>query len=108
MKMKNYLNLGKAALILGISFSLTQTACRKEEDPTSDMSTTTPTSESEKYSPGNYDAAVVQPWYSLLDKLIIESPGHTPPIAAREIGYAGIALYESTTGGAAGGAGVAR
>jgi membrane-associated phospholipid phosphatase len=44
------------------------------------------------------DSYVAQSWYALMMKLIIETPGHTPPIAARSFGYAGVALYESLAG----------
>lgn len=37
-------------------------------------------------------------WYNLMMKLIIETPGHTPPVAARSFGYTGVALYESLIG----------
>ena len=52
-------------------------------------------------SPGNgvnESAEVVLDWYNLMMKLIIETPGHTPPIAARSFGYTGVALYESLIG----------
>lgn len=46
MQMKNYLTMGKVALTLAITFSLTQTACRKEDDAsTPDYSSTSPTPE---------------------------------------------------------------
>ena len=45
-----------------------------------------------------FDSYVAQSWYGLLLKLVIETPGHTPPIAARSLGYTGIALYESLVG----------
>ncbi|MEO7801139.1 MAG: vanadium-dependent haloperoxidase [Ginsengibacter sp.] len=47
---------------------------------------------------GRFDSYVAQSWYSLMMKLIIETPGHTPPIAARSFGYTGVALYESLVG----------
>jgi membrane-associated phospholipid phosphatase len=45
-----------------------------------------------------FDSYVAQSWYNLMLKLIKETPGHTPPIAARSFGYAGVALYESLLG----------
>ncbi len=88
-------SLHTIALITALFTVLFLTSCRKEEEMTSpDMHSSA--DEQEKYAPASYDAGVVQPWYSLMSKLIIESPGHTPPIAAREIGYTGIALYEAT------------
>jgi len=31
-------------------------------------------------------------------KLIVETPGHTPPIAARSFAYTGVTLYEALMG----------
>ena len=41
------------------------------------------------------DSYIAQSWYNLMMKLISETPGHTPPIAARSFGYTGVAIYES-------------
>ena len=46
-----------------------------------------------------FDSYVAQSWYILMLKLIKETPGHTPPVAARSFGYAGVTLYESLVGG---------
>ena len=46
-----------------------------------------------------FDSYVAQAWYNLMLRLIKETPGHTPPIAARSFGYTGVALYESLLGG---------
>ena len=46
-----------------------------------------------------FDSYVAQSWYNLMLRLIKETPGHTPPIAARSFGYAGVTLYESLLGG---------
>ena len=45
-----------------------------------------------------FDSYIAQSWYSLVMKLIIETPGHTPPIAARSFGYTGVTLYEALIG----------
>src|SRR4030095_2137135 len=45
-----------------------------------------------------FDSYVAQSWYNLMLKLIKETPGHTPPIAARSFGYTGVTLYESLLG----------
>jgi membrane-associated phospholipid phosphatase len=47
-------------------------------------------------NPNFYSAQVVQDYYSAALKLIKETPNHTPPIAARELGYIGITAYEAT------------
>ena len=41
------------------------------------------------------DSHIAQSWYNLMMKLISETPGHAPPIAARSFGYTGVAIYES-------------
>src|SRR4030095_10031281 len=45
-----------------------------------------------------FDSYVAQSWYNLVLKLIRETPGHAPPIAARSFGYMGVTLYESLLG----------
>ena len=42
----------------------------------------------------NYSAEVIVDWYDLIKTLTQETPGFTPPVAARAFGYTGIALYE--------------
>lgn len=44
------------------------------------------------------DSHVAQTWYGLMMKLIVETPGHPPPVAARTFGYAGVTLYEALLG----------
>lgn len=56
-------------------------------------------SQMEKENGRKFDSHVLQSWYSLMLNLVIETPGHTPPIAARSFGYTGVALYESLVGG---------
>ena len=46
-----------------------------------------------------YDAAVVTDWYDLIKTLTIETPGYTPPVAARAFGYTSVALYEAVVPG---------
>ncbi|MVT41115.1 phosphatase PAP2 family protein [Chitinophaga oryziterrae] len=48
------------------------------------------------------DAAVAVSWYQLQLKLIKETGGFTPPVAARAIAYTGITLYEAVVWGADG------
>jgi hypothetical protein len=48
------------------------------------------------------DAAVAVSWYQLQLKLIKETGGFTPPVAARAIAYTGITLYEAVVWGAGG------
>lgn len=78
--------------------------CRKldEKMPVPNTTALSRNSESqsinEENSIGRFDSYIAQSWYSLLLKMVIETPGHTPPIAARSFGYTGIALYEALVG----------
>ncbi|WP_083937827.1 vanadium-dependent haloperoxidase [Hymenobacter aerophilus] len=47
----------------------------------------------------SYDAAVATKWSTLTLQLVRQSPGFTPPVAARALGYAGLTLYESVVAG---------
>ena len=42
-----------------------------------------------------FDAGVVTAWGDLLLEMIRTTPGFSPPVASRAIGYAGVALYEA-------------
>lgn len=46
-----------------------------------------------------YSSEVVLSWVDLTLKLTEETPGYTPPVAARVYGYSGLALYESVRPG---------
>jgi PAP2 superfamily len=54
------------------------------------------------YPSQSFNSDIAQKWYLLLAKLIQETPGHTPPIAARDIAYTGVTLYESVVAGTQG------
>ena len=47
----------------------------------------------------DFDADVALEWFSLLGTLVRTTPGFSPPVAARALGHAGIALYESVVPG---------
>src|SRR5437868_7521766 len=66
-------------------------ACKKDQDV---IGYSAPSTE-KSFNPDRYDAYVIDTWYKLMLKLTVETPVHTPPVAARSFGYAGIALYES-------------
>src|SRR6266542_1756147 len=88
----------KVMLIMGLAI-LTVTGCRKQDQIIPRQNTTELSSEAEAQNgAGRFDSYVAQSWYNLMLKLIIETPGHTPPIAARSFGYTGVALYESLMG----------
>lgn len=69
--------------------------CRKQEEmvPSQDPSFS-PSKAQLKTDAGKFDAYIAQSWYNLALQLVQETPGHTPPIAARSFGYMGITLYE--------------
>lgn len=89
-------------LVFSGLFALLFEGCRKQDilmPPTPDVNSTIPkSSPAEEDGAVRYDSHLVQSWYSLVLRLIKETPGHTPPIAARSFGYAGVALYESVLG----------
>lgn len=48
---------------------------------------------------GAYSAAVATEWFQLALQLTQQTPGFSPPVAARALGYLGLALYESVAPG---------
>src|SRR4051812_29653535 len=85
---QNYVNLAIATVFF---FSLL-TACRKTEhnDPL-------PVSSASRYSND-----VATDWNDMSLRLIRTTPGFTPPVAARALGYTGVTLYESVVPGISG------
>jgi membrane-associated phospholipid phosphatase len=47
----------------------------------------------------NYSAAVATEWFQLVLLLTQQTPGFSPPVAARAFGYLGLTLYESVVPG---------
>src|SRR5437764_26925 len=92
-------HLLKKILLTGAAFVILLSGCRKEEEMPADSSLNNATVSAGRYPASQFSSELITPWYNLLTKLITETPGHTPPIAAREIGYTGITLYEAVTGG---------
>ena len=60
-----------------------------EKDPSN------PLLEPEFTSPDTFNSEVVVGWFNLIKVLTTETPGFTPPVAARAFGYTGVALYEA-------------
>lgn len=52
---------------------------------------------------GSYGAEVPSAWFDLALDLIRTTPGFSPPVASRALGYTGTALYEAIVPGIAGG-----
>src|SRR6266498_3054471 len=73
------------------------TGCRNQDQIIPHQNATVLSSEAQNGA-GRFDSYIVQSWYNFMMKLIIETPGHTPPVAARSFGYTGVALYESLMG----------
>ena len=46
-----------------------------------------------------YTAAVAYEWFYLVSQLLQQTPGNSPPVAARTLGYLGLTLYESVVPG---------
>jgi hypothetical protein len=46
-----------------------------------------------------FDAAVATAWFDELQAQVRTTPGYSPPVASRAIGYMGIALYEAVVDG---------
>lgn len=47
----------------------------------------------------NYDATIAHDYFELSGKMTKETPGYSPPVAARAFGYTGLTLYESVIHG---------
>ena len=89
------LSSSKRLLFFGISSlflsSFFLTSCKKDVD-------LTPSSK----AADTYSADVATKWVDLELKLIKTTAGYTPPIAARALGYTGLALYETVVPGMSG------
>src|SRR5437016_4731444 len=97
--MKNHYP-SRIILIFVLAVSLfTVNSCRKEENfPDQNLTgnlTGVPNGDA-KFETKKYDWQVPNAWYVLMLRLVKETPGHAPPVAARELAYAGVALYEAT------------
>jgi hypothetical protein len=46
-----------------------------------------------------FDASVPTAWFDLVQRLIRQTPGYSPPVASRALGCLGVALYESLVPG---------
>jgi membrane-associated phospholipid phosphatase len=85
----------KLVLILSVII-LIATGCQKQEE--SPKIYPLPYEKKGGKDAGKTDSYIAQSWYNLALSLVTQTPGHTPPIAARSFGYMGITLYESLVG----------
>lgn len=83
-------------LLALFAFALIISSCKREEDVPAPRATPTNYSAEEKKQ-NNNDVPVA--WMDMMTQLIKTTPGYTPPVASRALGYAGLALYESTVNG---------
>lgn len=84
---KLYLPVRAILLLLGIALTLVQ--CKNEQEEVILPSTRT----------GNFSGDIANDWFDLSLKLTKETPGFSPPVAARAFGYTGLALYEAVRPG---------
>jgi hypothetical protein len=88
--------------LISLSF-LIGIGCRKQDQfnarqNASDLSSNAKAQLGAQNGAVRFDSYVAQSWYRLMMKLISETPGHTPPVAARSFGYTGVTLYEALIG----------
>lgn len=78
-------SLSKKLLLIGILLTATLASCDNFFDHHEDK----------KFETARFSSEVVTEWMNLLLKLTKETPGFSPPVAARAFGYTGLGLYES-------------
>lgn len=64
-----------------------------------DLTTSTKDKESDQTLTSDHTSWVATRWFDLSLRLIEETPGFSPPVASRALGYMGVALYESVVSG---------
>ena len=88
----------KIAVLIAVVMVMTQMSCRKEADFIDNPVATA----SRNYNQGNNNTDIVQSWYALALQLVKETPGHSPAVTARSLGYMGITLYQTVLPGESG------
>lgn len=86
------------AVAVAVMLGVIQSGCRKEADFVDKEKASTSATERPSYHDGN-NSAIIQTWYSTALQLVKETPGHTPPIVARSLGYMGVTLYQAVLPG---------
>jgi hypothetical protein len=76
----------------GVLLATLITACRPTDS-------TEPAPQNAQNTAAAYTNDVALQWADLHLRLIRNSPGFTPPVAARSLGYAGLAMYEAVVAG---------
>ena len=56
---------------------------------------------------GQFDSEVPVAWFELMNLVVEDSKGYSPPVASRVFGYAGVALYEAVAPGITNGQSIA-
>lgn len=80
------ININKFSAVL-FSLFLLFSSCSSDND--TDIEVT------KQIAPDEFNSEVIVSWFNLIKTLTTETPGYTPPVAARAFGYTGVALYES-------------
>ena len=92
-----YPHLKKLIPIAG-SMLLLVMGCRKQDQSFSPSQSITAAPSKTPAGLGKFDSYILQSWYQLALQLTKETPGHTPPVAARNFAYMGVAAYEALVG----------
>ncbi len=95
--MKLFQNIPYRVIALPLLILLLQTSCRKSADLIIDNNQKNDDGNTTGKLTGTSTAGadVIQQWYALSLKLVQQTSGHTPPVAARSFGYMGVTLYQS-------------
>lgn len=93
--MKSYCLLSRCA---GLFFLVSMVACKKNDTLLQPIPDASKNMVAGTLVAGG-DVAVPVSWYALELKLIKETPGFSPPVAARAIAYTGVTLREAVLGG---------
>jgi membrane-associated phospholipid phosphatase len=83
---------------VGLLLFVSMMACKKNDTSSASLSPASEQLLSDAIISGG-EVGVPVSWYKLELKLIKESPGFSPPVAARAIAYTGITLHEAVLGG---------
>ena len=74
-------------------------ACKKEDFKSESIEPTEIVSRQADKADKKYYGEIATTWFDLELQLIKTTPGFTPPVASRALGYTGVALYESLATG---------
>ncbi len=84
------MNFNRKWIFLTVLLVVTGISCEKDDDAAIPE---------EQVAASEFKSTVVVEWYALIKTLTTETPGYSPPVAARAFGYTGVALYEAVVPG---------